>query len=447
MGTSQAAQTMFLAVGDKSEPEPDAPNRRAVRRGFRPVYLDALNFVLADVRGALGPYLIVFLVTQQHWSQASVGLMTTIGGLLGLAGQVPIGMAIDATRAKRALVVASIAVLAVGATVIFLFPSFWPVLLANTLMAVVGDVFAPAVAAITLGLYTRETLARRTGRNGAYDHAGNVTMAVIAAAAGYFFTQSAVFLLVPLFGVLAVAAVLAIPADAIDHSRARGADPLQAANAEPAEPKPVFTPTGWLSLARMRALGIFAGCALLFTFANSPLVPLVGQKLALANPDWATALTSACIIGAQAVMIPTAVVAGWKADSWGRKPLFLAAFAVLPVRAALYTVSDSTSWLLGVQLLDGVSGGIFMALLPLLVADITRGTGRYNVALSAVITMQAIGGALSGLASGLIVDHFGYSASFLTLSFTAAVACVVFALLMPETLPRPPSEPLVKPAG
>ncbi len=434
MGTTQAVQSGLAGADVAPGPESDVPNRRAVRKGFQPVFLDALNFLLADVRGALGPYLVVFLVTQQHWTQASVGLVTTIGGLLGLAGQLPIGMAIDATSSKRALVVGSIAVLAVGATVIFLVPTFWPVLFANTLMAIVGDVFAPAIAAITLGLYTRETLARRTGRNGAYDHAGNMAMAVIAAVVGYYFTQRAVFLLVPLFSVLATAAVLAIPADAIDNSRARGADPLEGASAQPAEPKPVVKPAGFLSVARMRALAIFAGCAMLFTFANSPLVPLVGQKLALANPNWATALTSACIIAAQAVMIPTAIVVGWKADVWGRKPLFVVAFAVLPIRAVLFSLSDSTMWLLGVQLLDGIASGIFGALLPLLVADITRGTGRYNMALGGVITMQAIGGSLSGIAAGLIVDHFGYGPGFLALASVAAVACAVLWLFMPETL-------------
>jgi MFS family permease len=434
MGTTHSS---FLAIDEKPAPE-DTPNKRAVRRGFRPVYLDALNFLLADVRGALGPYLAVFLVTQQHWSLASVGLVTTVGGLLGLAGQLPVGMLIDATRAKRALVVISVAVLAVGGTVVFLMPTFWPVLIANTLMAVVGDVFAPVIAAITLGLYTRETLARRTGRNGAYDHAGNVAMAFIAGAIGYYFSQRAVFLLIPIFATMAIAAVLAIPADAIDHSRARGADPVP--GAEPAEPKE-FRPAGWLSLARMRALAIFAGCAMLFTFANAPLVPLVGQKLALANPDWATALTSACIIAAQTVMLPMAVLVGWTADGWGRKPLFLVAFAVLPIRAVLFAVSDNTIWLLSVQLLDGVASGIFMALLPLFVADITRGTGRYNMVLGGVITMQAIGGSLSGLASGLIVDRFGYSPAFLTLGFVAAVACAIVFLFMPETRPRQSAAP------
>jgi MFS family permease len=437
MGTSQGGLEPLPVVKPSADVDQDVPNKRAVRKGFRPVFLDATNFLLSDVRGALGPYLNVFLVSQQHWSQSSVGVVTMIGGLLGLAAQVPIGMAIDATRWKRAIVVASIAILAVGATVIFAAPSFWPVLVANTLMAVVGDIFAPAIAAITLGLYTRQTLARRTGRNAAFDHAGNVAIAFVAAGVGYYFSQRAVFLLVPLFASLAAASILAIPADAIDHARARGADPLPGANAgaavEEASPE-IFKPTGWVALAKMRSLTIFAVCCLLFQFANAPLLPLVGQKLAAANPDWATALTSACIIAAQAVMMPVAMLVGWKADVWGRRPLFLIAFAVLPVRAVLYTLSDHTSWLLGVQLLDGVGAGLFSALTPLLMADIARGTGRYNMALGAVIMMQGIGGSLSGLAAGFIVDQSGYNAAFLTLAVVAAIGFAMFFLFVPETL-------------
>jgi MFS family permease len=444
MGTSQSTGAVLPAVDEKSPPDADVPNKRAVRKGFQPFSLDAVNFLLSDMQGALGPYLVVFLVTQQHWSKSSVGLVTTIGGLIGLTMQVPIGMLIDATRAKRAIVVAATTVLAAGATVIFLAPSFWPVLFAHSMMAVVGDVFGPAIAAITLGLYTRETLARRTGRNAAYDHAGNVSIAIVTAGVGYYFSQRGVFLLVPVFGAMVIAAVLTIPADAIDYSRARGADPLPGADTSAAV---AFKPAGFLSLAKMRTLGVFAGCALLFQFANAPLLALAAQKLAIAHPDVATALTSACIIIAQVVMVPMAMLVGRMADSWGRKPLFLVAFAVLPIRAVLYTFSDDAAWLLGVQVLDGVGAGIFITLLPLLVADITRGTGRYNMALGTVITVQGIGGSLSGLAVGLIVDHFSYSAAFVTMAICAAIAGVAFLLFMPETLRRPVDGAGVTPKG
>ncbi len=398
--------------------------------GFRPVSLDALNFLLADVRGALGPYLNVFLVTQQHWSQSEVGLVTTIGGLLGLAVKTPVGAAIDATRAKRGLVIAALAVLAVGATIIAAAPSFWPVLIANSVIAMVGDVFGPVIAALTLGLYAREQLARRIGRNCAFDHAGNVAIAVIAGGVGWALSQRAVFLLVPVFSVLAAAAVLSVPARAIDHERARGLEPHDVKDNDQSNP------SRWKVIVECRPLVIFAGCALLFHFANAPLLPLVGQKLAFAHPDWATAMMSSCIIAAQLIMLPIALLVGYKADQWGRKPLFLVGFAILPVRAALYTLSDDSAWLIGVQLLDGVGAGIFGALTPLVLADLIRGTGRYNMAQGAVATVQGIGASTNGLVAGEIVDHFGYSAAFLTSGAAAVIALSVFAIAMPETAPK-----------
>ena len=127
---------------------------------------------------------------------------------------------------------------------------------------------------------------------------------------------------------------------------------------------------------------------------------------------------------------------GRTADTWGRKPLLLVGFGILPIRAVLYTVSNASAWLIGVQLLDGVGAGICGALTPLLVADLMRGTGRYNLALGAVATMQGIGASTSGLAAGLIVDHFGYTAAFLTSGAVAAVALAVLAFAMPETAPE-----------
>ena len=284
---------------------------------------------------------------------------------MGLALQTPIGAAIDATRAKRGAIILALAVLAVGAIMIFALPTFWPVLLANSMIAVVGDVFGPAVAALTLGLYARNQLARRMGRNSAYDHAGNVGIAIVAGAVGYVFSQRAVFLLVPIFAVLSAAAVLSIPADAIDYDRAR----------DVGEKSDQQNISGYSVLFKTSRLVIFGVCVMLFHFANAPLLPLVGQKLAAAFPETATAMMSSCIVAAQLVMLPMALLVGRKADSWGRKPLFLLGFGILPIRAALYTLSDNSFWLIGVQLLDGIGAGVYGALMPLVVADIMRGTG------------------------------------------------------------------------
>jgi MFS family permease len=261
------------------------------------------------------------------------------------------------------------------------------------------------------------------GRNAPCDHAGNVVIAFVAAGVGSRFGQCAVFLLVPLFAGLATAAVLSIPAAAIDHRRARGGE------------RDAATGDGrsYRTILKCRPLLVYAVCAMLFHFANAPLLPLVGQKLALANKEFATAMMSTCIIAAQLVMLPIAPFTGRKADSWGRKPILLIGFAILHCRAVLYTLSNDNICLISVQLLDGVGVGIFGALTPLIIADLMRGTGCYNLALGAFATTQGIGASFSGLAAGLIVDHFGYGTAFLTLGGVAGIALTILLLLMPET--------------
>jgi MFS family permease len=128
-----------------------------------------------------------------------------------------------------------------------------------------------------------------------------------------------------------------------------------------------------------------------------------------------------------------AILVGHKANCWGRKPLFLAGFLILPIRGVLYTFSDDPHWLVGVQLLDGVGAGLYGALFPLIVADLMEGTGRFNVALGAVMTAQGIGASLSTALAGLIVVKANYSAAFLTLAAVAGAGLTLFWLAMPET--------------
>ena len=389
-----------------------------------PYALDALNFLASDVRNLFGPFVNVFLVTSRHWSQTDVGLVTTGSGLLSIVLQTPIGAAIDVTRAKRGVIVLTMAAMTLAAIIIFADPVFWPIAIALSILALAGDAFAPAVSALTLGLVKPDELARRLGRNSAFDHGGNIAVALLAGAVGYAFSQRAVFLMVPVFALLTSAAALAIPADAINHERARDAGHDGDTNGSPA---------GYRVLFQTRPLMIFALCVALFHFANAPLLPLVGQKLALQFPQEATAMMSFCMVAAQGVMLPIAILVGRNADRWGRRPIFLIAFAVLPIRAALYTLSNNPFWLIGVQLLDGVGAGIYGALTPLLIADVMRGTGRFNLAQGAIATAQGIGASLSALAAGEMVDHFGYAVSFLGLGAAAAAAFLVFFALMPET--------------
>ena len=388
--------------------------------------LDWLNFFLADVRGGLGPYVGVFLLTQAHWNQATIGAALTVSGLIGITLHTPIGALIDATHFKRGLIVGGTFALAASALGIAWAPTLPVVLTADILMAVAGAIFAPTVAAITLGIISQQGLPARLGRNAAFDRAGNIFIAVLAGLVGWGFSQRSVFYLVPLFAVLTSLAVLSIPAHSIDHDRARALDD----NSGTADHQ---KPAGWHVLLERRPLLVLSAANALFHFANAPMLLLLGQKLALAHPGEETALTSACIITAQLVTIPTALLVGWKANIWGRKCLLLVGFAALPIRGVLYTISDNAVWLVSVQILDGVAAGTLDALIPLVLADIMRGTGRYNAARGVLGTVQGVAGSLSMTVAGFLVIGTGYSATFLALSTVALVAWLLLLTAMPET--------------
>ncbi|WQG99334.1 MFS transporter [Rhodopseudomonas palustris] len=396
--------------------------------------LDALNFFLADVRDGLGPYLAIYLLSVQHWDEASIGLVMAVAALAGIVAQTPAGALIDRSTAKRGLLIAAATVVTLASVTLPLLQSFEAVAATQALAGAAGAIFAPAVAAVTLGIVGPRAFARRTGRNEAFNHAGNAVAATLAGVSAYYFGPVVVFWLMSAMAVASIVATLSIPATAIDDHVARGLDPISGPNAgEPARGQHHDQPSGFKVLLTCRPLLIFAASTVLFHFANAAMLPLVGQKLALVNRDLGTSLMSICIVAAQIVMVPVAMLVGHKAEIWGRKPIFAVALGVLALRGALYPLSDNPFWLVGVQMLDGVGAGIFGALFPLVVADLTRGTGHFNISQGAIATATGIGGALSTAVAGLIVVTAGYSAAFLTLAAIAALGLVLFVVLMPET--------------
>ena len=387
--------------------------------------LDSLNFFLADVRDGLGPYLAIYLLAVHHWDPASIGVVMTIAGIAALITQTPAGALVDGTRAKRALI-AIAALLVTGSCLLLPFvTSFSLVALTQALSAAAASIFAPAICAITLGMTGPRAFTRRTGRNETFNHAGNACAALLAGLFAYLFGPVAVFYLMAAMALASVIAIHFVSADAIDHDVARGLDPAEAGRHQP---------SGWSVLLTNRPLLLFAICCALFHLANAAMLPLVSQKLSLTNLQMATPLTSACIVAAQLVMVPAAMLVGAKADVWGRKPLLLAGFLILPLRGVLYTLSDDPYWLVAVQMLDGVGAGLFGALFPIMVKDLTQGTGHFNISLGALTTVFGLGAALSNGLAGFVVQGAGYSAAFLTLAGIAGVAVAVLWAGVPETL-------------
>ncbi|QOU08068.1 MFS transporter [Pseudomonas fluorescens] len=391
--------------------------------------LDSLNFFLADVRDGLGPYLAIYLLAVHQWDPASIGVVMTLAGIAALITQGPAGALIDRTRSKRAVI--AVAALLVTASCLMLpfVSSFSLVALTQAASAVAASVFAPAISAISLGITGPRAFTRRTGRNETFNHAGNAVAALLAGGLAYLFGPVVVFYLMAFMAVASIVAVSCVSAKTIDHEVARGFDPAHHTAHE--------QPSGVAVLLANRPLLLFAICCALFHLANAAMLPLVSQKLSQINLHMATPLTSACIVAAQLVMVPMAWLVGAKADLWGRKPLLLIGFMILPLRGVLYTFSNDPYWLVAVQMLDGIGAGIFGALFPVIVKDLTQGTGRFNVSLGALSTVFGLGAALSNSLAGFVVQQAGYNAAFLTLAGVAAVALALLWLAMPETLEKP----------
>jgi predicted MFS family arabinose efflux permease len=94
------------------------------------------------------------------------------------------------------------------------------------------------------------------------------------------------------------------------------------------------------------------------------------------------------------------------------------------------------------QLLDGVSATMLGVLTALIVADLTAGTGRFNLAQGFVGTTSGVGASLSTTISGLLAGSLGRAAGFLVIAAVALAAVLLLWLLMPETNPSNKNEHL-----
>jgi hypothetical protein len=300
------------------------------------------------------------------------------------------------------------------------------VLAAAVLHSLASCVLGPAIAAISLGLVGHEAIGDRLGRNARFASIGNGFAAAAMGACGYFLSVRAVFFVTAAMLAPAILMLRLISPREIDPDRAHGGPPER--------------PAGWLApeilgMARKRPLVIFAACLMLFHLANAAMLPLMGSVLTMRSSHWATLMIAASIVGPQLVVAIFSPWIGQKARAWGRRPLLLAAFAALPFRGVLFATVTNPYALVAVQLLDGVTAAVFAVLVPLVVADVTRGTGHFNLGQGFVGTMIAIGASISPTYAGYLSDHFSSPIAFLGLAAVATLGFAAVWALMPETRP------------
>ena len=392
--------------------------------------LDGLNFLMADVRDGLGPYLSVYLKGAQHWQPGDIGIAMAANSLSAALCQIPAGLLVDSLRAKRLLVAGSGLAVALGCILIATFPHLGAIVAAQIMIGAASAIIPPALAALSLGLVGRRRMDARISRNESFNHAGNFIAAILAGTLGQWLGYDWIFYLVCAFAIGSAAIVNLIKSSEIDHELARGgaeADPETGTAAH-------HVPIPIRELLTRRDLIVFLISVMLFHFGNAAMLPMAGQVLAQTHPGSDTIALSGCIIAAQLMMVAIAWAVGKAmAAGYGRKTIFLVALAVLPVRGVLFSFTANPIGVIAIQLLDGIAAGIFGVIAIVIAADVTRGTGRFNLAQGLVALSLGVGAGLSNLISGYIVQWFGYPVGFLSLAAIAAAALIFFALLMPET--------------
>jgi predicted MFS family arabinose efflux permease len=405
--------------------QPAAVEHAASSRGSSRA-LDWFSFFLADIQTGFGPFVAVYL-TQHSWTQVDIGLVLTAGGLVGLIGQMPGGALVDAVRSARLAAGVAVVAICMSALAIALWPIFFMVVAARALHAAASCVLGPAVAAISLGLAGHAGLGERIGRNARFASIGSGIAAAGMGACGYLLSNQAVFLFTAVLVAPALLTLSQIKMSDVALQTGRGGDCASSAGT----PQP-----GFFTLLCDRRLLIFAVCVVLFQLANAAMLPLMGSILTMRSSEWAATIIAACIVGPQLVVAGCAPWVGRQSQLLGRRPLLLVCFAAVAIRGGLFALVADPYLVLAVQMLDGISAAIFGIMFALVVADITRDTGRFNLALGIVGSAVGIGASISTTLAGYVFDHYGHATTFLGMAAVAAAGMAFVWLLMPETRPE-----------
>ena len=398
----------------------NAPSPRALRA------LEALNFFMADIAAGVGPFLGVFLLAH-GWRSGWIGTVMTVGGLAGVFATAPGGALIDATSRKRLFIALSgLCTIAASATVL-ISQNVFLVSTSQIATALAGAVIVPSVTAVTLGVVGQDGFNRQMGRNQAYNHAGNVAGAALSGYLGWKFGLDAVFYLAGVFALLSIACAYAIPETAINHRVARGLAEEQEDGV-----------SGFGTLLKNRPLVVLAAALVFFHFGNAAMLPLYGLAVVAAKKGNPAAFTAETVVIAQTVMIAASLALMRVRSRRGLWVALLISFASLPVRGLIAAFFIGPWGVYPVQALDGIGAGLQSVAIPALVAKVLHGTGRVNVGIGAVMTMQGAGAALSPAFGGWLAQAEGYPVAFLALGGVSAVSLALwvgFGGVVRETAP------------
>jgi len=436
-------------------------------------------FFLGELGDGLNIFQGIYLVAL-GWNEGSVGIALSMMGFTALLTQTIAGDIIDKTTFDRRKFLAMAALMTAFSASAILFVQEGNVdhalmYVTKIIEGVSSSFIGPCVAALTLASFGPDSFDEVMASNILWGHVGSIVSAVLAGLTAWITYPNIryCFLVIGFSALLAVVGVKLLPEGDVlmgrglkenstkvaIHSGEDGDDyanmevqgttswsstqgniasPKCTSNSVAAEENAI---SSYWEIFSDRKTVVLCFTGFFFHFANANVLLVLGELMGGDNEDGTTKRSAIPLIAGAIVLaqftMSGATLAGDKMTKggWGRKPLFMAGLLTLPLRCFLiiFWKDAGEAWLLSTQILDGVGGGFFGLLHPYLVADITFGSGRFNVIMGLTASCFGLGGTLSNLLGQMVVEKYGHVASLTGSMFLSVIPIVLFALAMPET--------------
>mmetsp|Transcript_17060 Transcript_17060/g.16484 ORF Transcript_17060/g.16484 Transcript_17060/m.16484 type:complete len:455 (-) Transcript_17060:21-1385(-) len=412
-----------------------------------------VSFSLGELGDGLNIFQGIYLVGL-GWNEGAVGIALSLMGLTALIVQTIAGDIVDKTTSDRRnfLAMASIFTALSASAILFVREGNEDhalIFITKIIEGIASSFIAPCLAALTLANFGPERFDEIMASNILWGHIGSVVSAVFAGSVAYAVYPDIkyCFLVIGASALVAIIFIKYLPQGDLLMGRGfRGTSNNVDSPSVNIDANNQFREkekaSSYWSVFADRKTCILCSTGFFFHFANANVLLVLGELMGGDNEDGSTKrsaipLISGAIVLAQATMtVATLIGDKMTVMGFGRKAMLLAGLMSLPTRCALiiYWKDAGDTYLLSTQILDGLGGGFFGLLHPYIVADITFGTGRFNVVMGLTASCFGLGGTMSNYFGQVVVEKLGHVASLSGSLIISIIPVILFGVFMPETI-------------
>lgn len=426
-----------------------------------------VSFSLGELGDGLNIFQGIYLVNI-GWNEGAVGTALSMMGFTALIVQTFAGDWVDKTNVDRRIFLSAASILtAISASTIFFVQGnsqHGLIYVSKVVEGITSSFIGPCLSALVLASFGPHHFDAIMASNTLWGHIGSVVAAFLAGSVAYFMYPNIklCFVVISASAIFAVFFIGFLPEgdklmgrgfmgkQAIDRyghveNLVREDENVEALEGHTRIRKIEETPEAssyWEVMSDKRCF-LLCITGFFFHFANANVLLVLGELMGGDDgEDGAPSRSAIPLIGGAIVLAQlTMAIATWVGDKLtqqgiGRKPLFLAGIFTLPIRCALiiFWKDAGDTYLLSTQILDGLGGGFFGLIHPFMVADVTFGTGRFNVVMGLTASCFGLGATLSNFIGQHIVEQFGHVTSLAGSLILSIIPILIFGCLMPETL-------------